>query len=191
MDNLGRPPPVPTTVTGMGERRAVTVAAVLWCTAATVVLVGCTPEAAPTPLPLPTATGFASDEEAFAAAEATYRAYVDADNARRAGDMAADPTRYLSGPLLEAELDSAAEFAELGVRLEGDIKIESFTVSSASTTLLMATICLDVSSTRVLNERDENVTPETRENLLGQDVTMLWASNGITINESSANEAAC
>ena len=38
---------------------------------------GCTPEPAPEPTPTPP---FASEEEAFAAAEATYRAYVDALN---------------------------------------------------------------------------------------------------------------
>ena len=38
----------------------------------------CTPEPAPTPTP----TGFASEDEAFRAAEETYRAYVDALNAR-------------------------------------------------------------------------------------------------------------
>lgn len=37
---------------------------------------GCMPEPEPTPSP----TGFASEEEAFAAAEETYRAYVDALN---------------------------------------------------------------------------------------------------------------
>lgn len=40
------------------------------------VVTGCTPE----PAPSPTATGFATEEEAFAAAEETYRAYVDALN---------------------------------------------------------------------------------------------------------------
>ncbi|MFT4136956.1 hypothetical protein [Microbacterium sp.] len=43
---------------------------------AAVLLSGCTP----TPEPTPTPTGFATDEEAFEAAEATYRAYVDALN---------------------------------------------------------------------------------------------------------------
>ena len=42
-------------------------------------LVGCAPSSEPTPTP----TGFASEAEAFEAAEATYRAYVDATNAQR------------------------------------------------------------------------------------------------------------
>lgn len=42
-------------------------------------MTACTPEPAPSPSPSP--TGFASEDEAFAAAEATYRAYVDALNA--------------------------------------------------------------------------------------------------------------
>ena len=44
----------------------------------------CAPDPAPTPSP----TGFASQEEAFAAAEATYRAYVDALNAVDLSDPA-------------------------------------------------------------------------------------------------------
>ncbi|MCR2814814.1 hypothetical protein [Microbacterium jiangjiandongii] len=41
-------------------------------------LTACAPE--PEPTPTPTATGFASEAEAFAAAEETYRAYVEALN---------------------------------------------------------------------------------------------------------------
>ena len=41
-------------------------------------LVACVPQPEPTPTPTP--TGFASEAEAFAAAEETYRAYVDALN---------------------------------------------------------------------------------------------------------------
>ncbi len=44
----------------------------------------CTPEPAPTPTP----TGFASEDEAFRAAEETYRAYVDALNAVDLADPA-------------------------------------------------------------------------------------------------------
>lgn len=43
---------------------------------AVVLVSGCTP----TPEPTPTPTGFANEEEAFRAAEETYRAYVDALN---------------------------------------------------------------------------------------------------------------
>ncbi|MET0860918.1 MAG: hypothetical protein ABW091_07810, partial [Microbacterium sp.] len=43
---------------------------------ASAALSGCTPQPAPTPTP----TGFATEDEAFAAAEETYRAYVDALN---------------------------------------------------------------------------------------------------------------
>jgi len=53
-------------------------AALLAATALAAALSACAPTASPTPSP--TSTGFASEEEAFAAAEATYRAYVDALN---------------------------------------------------------------------------------------------------------------
>lgn len=53
-------------------------AALLAATVLAAALSACAPTASPSPSP--TATGFASEEEAFAAAEATYRAYVDALN---------------------------------------------------------------------------------------------------------------
>lgn len=43
-------------------------------------LAGCAPEPAPSPAPTPTVTALTPEEEAFRAAEATYRAYVDALN---------------------------------------------------------------------------------------------------------------
>jgi len=55
-------------------RRTAHAAAALLALAA---LTACMPDPAPTPSP----TGFASEEEAFAAAEDTYRAYIDALNA--------------------------------------------------------------------------------------------------------------
>jgi hypothetical protein len=55
--------------------------------AAAVLLVGCAPQPDATPTPSATALPFATDKEAFAAAEATYRAYVDAQN----GVVISDP----------------------------------------------------------------------------------------------------
>lgn len=58
----------------MTPRRPLVLAAAI---AGAISLAGCVPEPAPTPTP----TGFASEEEAFAAAEETYRAYIEATNA--------------------------------------------------------------------------------------------------------------
>lgn len=160
---------------------------------AAAMLAGCAPQPQPTftPPASPTATGFASDEEAFAAAEATYRAYVDAGNAERRGDRDADPGQYLSGALLKAERGSSAELDELGVRLEGDIRLHSFTVRSASTSRLDAVVCIDVSGTRVIDEDGSDVTPQSRANILGLDVQIIWEGIRMTIDESSPNESAC
>jgi hypothetical protein len=57
----------------------------------------CAPDPAPTPSP----TGFASQEEAFAAAEATYRAYVDALNAVDLSDPATFEAGSTSPPVSE------------------------------------------------------------------------------------------
>ena len=60
----------------MMPRRAVAAAAAALLLTVTLGVTACMPEPEPTPTP----TGFASEAEAFAAAEETYRAYVDALN---------------------------------------------------------------------------------------------------------------
>jgi len=175
----------------MGERRAVTVAAVLWCTAATVVLVGCTPEAAPTPLPLPTATGFASDEEAFAAAEATYRAYVDAVNARRADPDAPDPTTFLSGQALRSELETRQFLLDRGLAIKGDTSASTIERLDWTNQDVLVLICLDSSNTRVLDAAGEDVTPVKRESRSAIEVRFTATPLGMLIASTKASELKC
>ena len=81
--------------------RATTAAVLL--AASVVALTGCL-GSAPDPTPTPTAV-FTSEEEAFAAAEETYRAYIDAVNARRADPRSEpDPQSFLIGEAQEADI---------------------------------------------------------------------------------------
>lgn len=174
-----------------------TVVTSLAATVLVAALCGCAPDpfADPTPPPTPSGvvSGFASDEEAFAAAEATYRAYVDAGNAQRAGDPSADPAQYLSGKMLVAEIESYETFENAGIRLEGKIRLISFEVSSASQDQIDATACIDVTETRVFNSKDEDVTPRSRQDVLGLDLKL--ESTTITgrwlITSSEPNEVSC
>lgn len=175
----------------MGERRAVKTTAVLWCTAVVIVVVGCVPEPAPTPLPLPTATGFASDEEAFAAAEATYRAYIDAVNAGMEGQTAPDPIDFLVGTALEGELKTARELEDMGLTIVGQFEMAAFKTRSASATRVESHVCLNVGDTRVLDLDGRDVTPQNREELLSLDVTFDWSSRGALVSSSNSSELPC
>lgn len=163
VDNRRRRQPVLATVAGMGERRAVRAAAVLWCTAAVVVLVGCTPESEPTPLPLPTATGFASDAEAFAAAEATYRAYVDALNEV---DLADPATFHALYTLTTGEgRDSArSEFQQMhmdGWTVRGESKVTLVKSLGRVHAQIQLAVCVDVSNVELTDvEGRSMVSPE-------------------------------
>jgi len=175
----------------MGERRAVTVAAVLWCTAATVVLVGCTPEAAPTPLPLPTATGFASDEEAFAAAEATYRAYVDAVNARRADPDAPDPNNFLAGAAREASTATQRKFASQGVRLVGKTLVTDVDGVIATTEVTTIHVCIDSAGTRLIDSAGDDVTPRDRPRSGSLEIDLTLTVDRLFIVDSREGSSPC
>lgn len=192
-------PPSPERADGYGDRVMMrkTVVTSLAATVLVAGLCGCAPDpfADPTPPPTPSAvvSGFASDEEAFAAAEATYRAYVDAGNARRAGDSSADPAQYLSGKLLAAEIKSYETFESAGIRLEGKIRLISFEVRSASRDQIDATACIDVTETRVFNSKDEDVTPRSRQDVLGLDLKLesTTSTGKWLITSSEPNEVSC
>lgn len=123
-------------------------------------LTGCT--GSPAPEPTPTPTGFASEEEAFAAAEETYRAYVEAINARNAGDESADPLRFLTGEIRQTEEELYRQSDEAGLRVKGELKITSLERGSVSLLAGAAAVnlhaCMDSSNWKLINADGEDVT---------------------------------
>src|SRR5690606_16533567 len=81
------------------------------------ILVGCVPQE--TAAPASPAPSFATEAEAFAAAEEVYRTYTEAANAARAGDATADPFEYLVGEAYELDLLGEQTVASMGVELIG------------------------------------------------------------------------
>ena len=151
-------------------------------------LTACTPDPTPTPSP----TGFASDEEAFAAAEDTYRAYIDASNAQREDpDSLPSPTDFLTGDALTNEIDSQREITEQGLQLVGPLKIHAVNGVEATSTTATIGVCLDVSGTRVLNTSDQDVTPADRESLLGLQVEVVTDGARTYISSSIASDDEC
>lgn len=153
-----------------------------------VVLAGCA--SGPAPSPTPTAA-FASADEAYAAAEKVYRAYNDALNDERAGGTSNSRT-YLVGLALESDTNTSRLLTENGLKIVGEGAVVRFSGESADLRSddgrVRASVCLDVSSTRVINDAGEDVTPPTRVNLVPLDVIFVASDDGLLISESNSLE---
>lgn len=143
---------------------SVVIAALLATALMTATLTGCGP-AAPTPTPTP--TGFASEEEAFAAAEATYRAYVDALNQV---DLS-DPTtfeevyRWTTGDANAGARESFSEMYADGWSVSGESEIVSFRQTIGLTPTLSSgtgIACLDVSAVTLTDAAGRSVVEPDR-----------------------------
>ncbi len=125
-------------------------------------LSGC--DGSPKPEPSTSAPLFAGEAEAFAAAEATYRAYVDAVNERReSGAERGSPTEFLTGTALEAEIAGQEQLDQMGVRVVGETAITAFIGAESTATTVDAVACVDASNTRVFDSAGVDVTPPDRE----------------------------
>lgn len=147
---------------------------------------GCS--AAPAPKPTPTPL-FATDEEAFAAAEEVYREYNEAVNAERRGETDVDPRDYLVGLALEGDTDARNELRERGLTIDGDGIVAAFDegeVVLSPSPRVVAIACLDVSGTRVLDQSGQDVTPAAREAHVPLQVTMLTRGDSWAISESTS-----
>lgn len=149
---------------------------------------GCAPEPASTPSP----TGFASEEEAFAAAEATYRAYVDAVNARREDpDSLPDPTDMLTADAYNDHVDTQQALDERGWRVDGATLIASVEHLSVTPDTAEISVCIDASQTRVMDSGGTDVTPPDRDERLQVDVTVVPVSGTLLISRSIATDSEC
>ncbi len=147
---------------------------------------GCS--ASPEPKPTPTSL-FASEEEAFAAAEEVYREYNEAVNAERRGESDADPRDYLTGLALEGDTDARNELRDRGLTIDGDGVVASFNEEQVVLTpspRVIAIACLDVSGTRVLDQTGQDVTPTDRAAHVALRITLLAHSDTWAISESTA-----
>jgi hypothetical protein len=141
------------------HRHALTSIIALALTSALVV--GCSP--APEPTPTPTAA-FATEEEAFAAAEETYRAYVEAANST---DLAVPSTFEPVFVWLQADAATAARenYSELhakGLTRKGLSTFDTFTPESFVGKTVIARLCLDVSEVEIMDPAGVSVVPDDR-----------------------------
>ncbi|REJ04675.1 hypothetical protein DY023_14710 [Microbacterium bovistercoris] len=148
-------------------------------------LAGCTP--APEPKPTKTAA-FASDEEAFAAAEETYEAYIGALNQT---DLADTDTfgpvfTLLRNPALASEKKGLSTYHAEHLTRTGDSSFTSFTPLSFDGEKVLANLCLDVSAVEMTRESGESIVPDDRLNVKPLEVTFVEAdtSTGLAISSN-------
>lgn len=166
-------------------------AALLAATVLAAALSACAPTASPTPSP--TATGFASEEEAFAAAEATYRAYVDALNDVDLSDPATFEPVYahLSGEALDGSKKELTSLHARSLEKSGATKVESLdaiSVDLESSTVTL-NVCLDVSDVDVVDSSGASVVPADRNDFQLLEVSFIprqLPSKPLVVSRSSA-----
>lgn len=119
------------------------------------------------PAPVETTPGFATEEEAFAAAEQTYRNYVDALNQVDLSDPKTFEPVYMwtTGEVNAQERKSLSEMHADGWSLSGTTSIVDFKgISGPSwpTDRLTARVCTDVSTVQVLDASGASTMSPTR-----------------------------
>lgn len=151
-------------------------------------LVACTTEPAPAPLPTPSA--LSSEDAAFAAAEATYRAYVDALNRVDLADPSTfEPVwHWLRGT---ARRDSHASLDRLhsaDLSVSGASVMTGFKGVGSGDSAVTAEVCLDVSQVEVRRTNGESAADPDRIDFQPLLVTFSPAetSTGMAIAESEA-----
>ncbi|WP_235562488.1 hypothetical protein [Microbacterium sp. Root1433D1] len=150
-----------------------------------VMLAGC----APTPEPTPTPTAaFASEEEAFAAAEETYRAYTDALNAVDLDDPATfEPVFDLtSGDFEAADRQTLSELHAEKYAFTGQMTVVRFNGISSHSSFeqVEASVCVDVSGSDVVDESGNSVTSPDRPDMNPLRVTFVLSDGRLRVDRA-------
>lgn len=153
-------------------------------------LTGCASEPEPTPSATP---AFASEAEAFAAAEEVYRAYNEALNRVDQDPRAEDPLRYLAGEALEVAISDIDTLASAGLDVVGAATLTVFDGEMADIegqgATIVAFVCLDVSGVTLIDAAGTNVTPPERGNIVATRVTFSGGAEQLLITKESSAEA--
>lgn len=158
-------------------------------------LSACTPEADPTPTPTKTAA-FATDEEAFAAAEETYRAFIDAQNKLDLSDESTFEAVYaLTADAAYAAIrESLTQLQAQGVTLTGSsvvTGVEPLQANLASGDVTMH-VCVDVSATDLLDEQGASIVPPSRADVQSLVVDFAIHTTGeLRVARTAGDEAPC
>lgn len=138
------------------------------------------------PTPLPSSTPiFASDEEALAAAEEAYGAYLTAsDEVGASGGVDLSPLEPLVTDGMFTQLvDSAKQYTDARVHTAGSstfdsLELQQYIDNGDGSANVSVYVCLDVSHLVVLDESDNDVTPSGRDPRLALEVAFLVSESG-------------
>ncbi|MGZ0711014.1 hypothetical protein ACWPKO_22075 (plasmid) [Coraliomargarita sp. W4R53] len=149
------------------------------------VLAGCSSQPASAPTPT---SAFASDEEAFAAAEKTYRAYVDALNARNdSAQSSPDPASFLIADALESHFETVRAFEEAKISTTGSSQIvDVHQIDVGVNGTISLEVCLDVSATSIVDATDADQTPVDRDERLLLLTEFVDLGSNLVISKSVA-----
>ncbi len=168
----------------MNRRRRLSLAAALVTGALmTVGLTGCFGEP-PAPSVTPSPTGFATNEEAYAAAEQAYRDYIDATNLRNEGRVGPDPAQYVTPAIAENLSENAAQRKAEGITITGRARILDIAIQSGDTERVLLQACLDQTSVRQIDSSGADVTPSDRANIPAMKYTFIRESNRMLMSDA-------
>lgn len=148
-------------------------------------MVGCSPE--PKPSTTPTAA-FASEEEAFAAAEETYRAYNEALNQLDSTDPDSVEVlfQFTSGAFEADDRETFSMLQAEGLTLAGDSEVIFFEGATTQDhfSKAIALVCVDVSNVDVTNAAGESKVNPNRADINALDVTFVLDSGKMLIDSA-------
>lgn len=150
-------------------------------------LAACTPE----PEPKPTKTAlFASDEEAFKAAEETYRGYLSDLNATNLADTATFEPVYawLTGTAVASEKKSLSTYHAEELQRRGKTAFDTFTPVTYNDDSPVVNLCLDVSDVDLLNSSGVSVLPSDRLKRRALQVTFAPGDTATRLQIASNHE---
>ena len=134
-----------------------------------VALTACASQVTPVPTSTEAVTEkplFATDEEALAAAQVAYANYLEISD-QIARDGGANPERLeglVTKEQLQIELQNISEYAVSGFHGEGETSFDSFHIADSDQQHFSAYLCVDVTNSKLINSKGEDVTPATRVN---------------------------
>ncbi|KAF2416643.1 hypothetical protein B2K11_15245 [Microbacterium sp. B35-30] len=159
-------------------------------------LAGCTTPEPTDPTPTPT-SAFASEEEAFAAAEATYRAYVDALNEVDLSDPETFEAVYewTTGELNGSDRKSYSQWHSDGYTKIGDAVVVSIEPQATNLDVepseALAHVCLDISAVDIRDGDGASVVAADRPDVQSLEVTFLESDDSVSgLRISSLDPAA-
>ncbi|MGH3691868.1 MAG: hypothetical protein ACRDT7_17085 [Microbacterium sp.] len=179
--------PTPSLRTPIKFRRSHRLGA-LTLVAASVILSGCSP--APSPAPTPTAA-FASEEEAFAAAEASFEKYTRALNEVDTSNPETFEALFelSSGSVEKADRKNFSAMRAEGQIVNGDTRVTSFDGirSDAPFDEVTAAVCLDVSDVTIVNPDGSSAVNMNRPSVYALEVTFLRDGTNALLVDSAAS----